>query len=344
MSTANLDSADLKAVTSGGLIREDVMNKIWDISNIPLPCSERMGSDSCDNEYTEWTQDKLQAQNLANAQVDGSTQNAANNTNSGKRLGNHCQISTKTVQVSSRADQSNVIGMGRETAYQVMMRQRELRRDVEGIRLSGQGSVADDGNATPGKAASIFAMCMTNKNNGATGSTPGFNTGTKLFGDIVPGTKRALTETMVRDMAQSIYIAGGDPSIMMTRPELIRKFSEYCFTSSSRIATLTSQAGQEEAPLTAKGAVNVFVTDFGVTLDLIPNRLQPIVAAGVGNVLMADFDYIDEALMYGYKTEELAKVGLSTISMMSVDWTNKVLNEEAMGAILDIDFTVAVTA
>ncbi len=30
MSTANLDSADLKAATRGGLVREDVMEKIWD--------------------------------------------------------------------------------------------------------------------------------------------------------------------------------------------------------------------------------------------------------------------------------------------------------------------------
>lgn len=344
MTTANLDSKDLKSVASGGLIAEDVMNSIWDISNIPLPATERMGSDDADNAYTEWTQDKLGAQNLSNAQVDGSSQNTNNDSATGKRLGNHCQISTKTVQVSSRADASDVIGRGRETAYQIMMRQRELRRDVEGIRLSNQGSVEDDGNTTAGKAASIFAMIKSNVSNGATGSTPGFNTGTKLFGSIVAGTKRALTETLVRDMAQSIYIAGGDPSVLMARPEVIRKFSEYCFSSSARIATLTSEGGQGDGPLTAKGAVNVFVTDFGVTLDLIPNRLQPTVAAGVSNVLIADFEYIDEAFMRGYQTEELAKVGLSTISMMSVDWTNKILNEEACGAILDIDQTLAVTA
>lgn len=344
MSTANLDSADLKGVQSGGLINEDVMQQIWDISHIPLPCTERMGSDSASNEYTEWTQDKLAAQNLNNAQIDGSAQNTANDAKSGKRLGNHCQISTKTVQVSSRADASDVIGMGRETAYQVMMRQRELRRDVEGIRLSGQGSQEDNGDDEPGKAASIFAMCKTHNNVGAGGSVPGFDNATKVVGAVVAGTKRGLTETMVRDMCQDIYIAGGDPSVFMARPEIVRKFSEYCFTSSARIATLTTQAGQDEGPLTAKGAVNVFVTDFGVTLDLIPNRLQPTVAAGVSNILIGDFEYIDEAMLRGYQTEELAKVGLSTISMMSVDWTNKILNDEAIGGIFDIDHTVDVAA
>lgn len=53
MSSANLDSADLKAVTKGGLIREDVMNKIWDISKIPLPFTDLIGSDTTNNEYKE---------------------------------------------------------------------------------------------------------------------------------------------------------------------------------------------------------------------------------------------------------------------------------------------------
>jgi len=39
--TTALASSDLKAVAAGGLIREDVMNKIWDISKIPLPFTLR---------------------------------------------------------------------------------------------------------------------------------------------------------------------------------------------------------------------------------------------------------------------------------------------------------------
>lgn len=344
MSTANLDSADLKAVPSGGLIREDVMNQIWDISNIPLPCSDRMGSDSVDQEYSEWTQDKLQAPNLANARVDGSAQNTTNDTNNGKRLGNHCQISTKTVQVSSRADVSDVIGMARETAYQIMQRQRELKRDVEAITLSGQGSIADDGNTVAGLAGSIFTFLTSNANHGVGGSATGFNNATKVTASVVAGTKRGLTETFVRDMAQSIYTLGGDPSVFMGRPAMIRKFSEYCFTSSSRIATLTAPVDQGDGAVTAKGAVNVFVTDFGVTLDLIPNRLQPVVSAACSHMLMADFEYIDRGYLRGYQTEPLAKVGLSEINMISVDWTLKILNEEAIGAIYDLDETIAVVA
>ena len=37
MSTANLDGADLAAVNLGGLINEDVMQQIFDISDIRYP-------------------------------------------------------------------------------------------------------------------------------------------------------------------------------------------------------------------------------------------------------------------------------------------------------------------
>ena len=93
MSTANLDSADLKAVTAGGLIREDVMNKIFDISKIPLPFTDLVGSTTAKNEYIEWTTDELAAPNTANAVVDGSDA-TGNDTVTGHRVGNHHQIST----------------------------------------------------------------------------------------------------------------------------------------------------------------------------------------------------------------------------------------------------------
>ena len=342
MASTNLDSADLKGVLAGGWIHEDLMDKIFDISTIPLPLTQMIGKGSCENEYEEWSTDKLAAPNLANKVVDGANQDTINNTATGKRLGNHCQISTKVVQVSSRADASDTV-QARALAYQVMMRQKELRRDVEAISLTGQASVADDGSAVPGQTAGIAAFMSSHNNMGATGAVPGFQTGTKLITAITQGTKRALTETIVRDMAQAIYQDGGDPSVLMSVPSVIRKFSEYCFTSSARIATLTSNVGQDESPATGKGSVNVFVTDFGVTLDLVPNRLQQDVGAGVANAFMLDPSTLSMDYLRGYQTEPLAKKGLSEIRMMSVDWQVHVFNADADGLIGDIDYTVPVT-
>jgi hypothetical protein len=344
MATTNLDSNDLKTVTKGGLIREDVMNQIWDISKIPLPLTDIIGTESSKNEYKEWTLDKLAAPDTTNAVVDGADA-TGNNTVLGNRVGNHHQISQKVVRVSFRADASDVIGRTKELSYQVMRRQQELRRDVEAITLLNQASLADDGNTTAGKAGGLPSWLASHNYGGTAG---GFSTSTGLTVARIPTANRALTETLVRDAVQAVYVDGGDPTVMMSIPGVIRKFSEYLFTSSARVATLMSDQGKSAEKATALGSVNVFVTDFG-TLKLVPNRLQPMHKDSGGSVDVADVFILDPtylALSYlkGYRTEDLAKIGLSEQKQMSVDWTLIVNTERSHAIIGDINPASAVTA
>ena len=215
------------------------------------------------------TTDELQAPNLANAVIDGSDATGTD-TATGLRVRNQHQISTKVVKVSYRADASNTIGRAKELSYQLMRRQQELRRDVEAIALSNQASVADDGNTIAGKVGGLPSWLATNSLNGTAG---GFNLGTKLTVGRTAGVKQALSETAIRDMVESVYTNGGDVTKLMSIPGVIRKFSEYLFTSSARVAALQSDQGKSREKAAALGAVNVFVTDFG-TLTMVPNRLQ----------------------------------------------------------------------
>jgi hypothetical protein len=342
MSTANLDSADLKAVTYKGLIREDVMNRIFDISRIPLPFTDMVGSDTHKNEYTEWTLDVLATPDVTNAVVDGSDA-SGNNTVLGNRVGNHSQISQKVVRVSFRADASDVIGRTKETSYQVMRRQQELRRDVDAICLQNQASVSDDGGSTAGKVGGLPTWLSSHNYGGTAG---GFSGSTGLTVARIPTAARALTETLVRDAVQAVYQDGGDPTVMMSIPGVIRKFSEYLFTSSARVATLMSDQGKSSEQATALGSVNVFVTDFG-TLKLVPNRLQQkhtdSGSTSVADVFILDPSYLSISYLKGYRTEDLAKTGLAENKQMSVDWTLKVLTEKSMAIIGDINPASAVT-
>lgn len=346
MTTANLDADDLRKVPANGWINEDVMQQIIDISKIELPLTQRAGTSPVSNKYSEWNEDALRDPDVTNAKVDGQDTITANDTKTGTRLGNYAQICTKTVQISTRSAAVDSIGNSGSLGYQVSRRTDECRRDVEAIALTMQGSVEGDADAnTPPKTAGIFAYFKTNVNLPADGVVGGFNTGTKLIVAPTPGTKRGLTETMVRDMVEMVYLSNGDPNIMMTRPKLCRLFSEYCFTAEARIGTLMSDIGQDKSPSVAKGSVNVFEADFGIVLTLIPNRLQPEVGAKgskVSNVLIADFEYIKLGYLKGYATEPLAKTGLSSKAQISVDWMTKVLCEKASGAIYTIDETVAV--
>ena len=339
MSTANLDSADLKGVDVNGLIREDVMNKIWDISKIPLPFTDMIGSGTAKNELKEWTTDELAAPDYANAVVDGDDA-TGNNTATGLRVGNHHQISDKVVRVSYRADASDTIGRTKELSYQLMRRQQELRRDVEGIALLNQASVADDGDSTAGKVGGLPTWLATNNVNFAT--APGFSTSTSL---TVAGTTTAdgitLTEGDIRDTVQSIYQEGGNATKLLAVPAVIRQISEYLFTSSARVATLMSDQGKSSEKATALGAVNVFVTDFG-TLTMVRSRLHacygaayatPGLTAANSDVFILDPEYLSLCYLKGYRTDTLAKTGLAENRQMSVDWSLIVNTEKAHGLI-----------
>ena len=301
MSTSNLDAADLKSVAAGGLIREDVMNKIFDISRIPLPFTDMIGTESSDNSYKEWTIDALSQADVTNAVVDGSDA-SGNDTATGARIGNQHQIAQKTVRTSYRVDASNVIGRAKELAYQLTRRQQELRRDVDAILLKNQASVADDGGSAAGNLGGLPSWLVTNQASGygygSGGAVGGFNTGTKLTVARTPSTSaRALTETFLRDSVQDVFLQGGDPSIFMAVPSVVRKLSEYMFTSSARVATLMSDTEGAKQAAVAMGSVNVFVTDFG-TLKLVPNRLQPFepIGSSLTNGLTAGVIYVVNAV------------------------------------------------
>lgn len=346
MADSNLDAADLAAVEFNGLINEDVMQQIWDISNIPLPFTDRIGSDGTENAYTEWTQDRLQDVDLDNAEIDGDDTIGNQDTNLGARVGNQHQISTKTVKVSTRARSSNGIGFADALSRQVMMRQRELRRDVEAISLFPQASVADDGSTTAGRVGTFPSWLVTTTERGVGGADGGFASG--VVAVPVAGEGRAITETLVRDISQGVWEQGGNPTVGMSVPDVIRQLSNYMFTESARIATLQRQE-QGSGAATAIGAVNVFLTDFGVTLELVPNRLQQTYQSTdgapipVADFLVIDPEFVRQGFLHGYRVEDLAKTGLADNRQMAVDWTLKILNEEAHGVISDIDPSLPAT-
>ncbi len=336
--------ADLANIPRDGLINEEVMQQIWDISNIPLPFSDRCGSMSVGNSYHSWTQDRLSDPDTDNAVVDGADQ-AQNDAKGGKRVGNHCQISTKRVSVTTRARNSNTIGRADELAYQVARRQIDLRRDREAILMLNQASVADDNDTIPGRLGGLPSWYETNTQFGVGGSAGGYNTGTGLTVAYTPGTAAPLSEGTLRDLIQSAYQQGNEDGgyIGMSTPDCIRRISEYMFTDTARIATLQSDQMKSQEKAAALGTVNLFITDFG-SLELVPNRIQQPVAADTAELHILRMNLLRCSFLHGYKVEPLAKTGLADKRMMSVDGSLAVLNEEGIAMYADIDTSAAMVA
>jgi len=337
-------SADLKGLAHGGLINPDIMQNIIDILDIDLPLTSRIGTpDQVDNSYTEWVQHTYGAPVLTNAAVDGADASAYN-ANPGVRVGNQCQISRKVIAVTTRARNSDVIGTSDEFAEQLMRQTEQLRRDVEAISFLNQASVADNGDAIAGKIGGLNAWLTTNAERGALGVDGGFAAGTVAAATL--GTVRALSETDIRDVCEMIYNQGFNPTLLMGRPALIRKISEYMFSDTAKIAVQQTETGKTGASV-AVGSVKVFITDFDVELMFTPNRLQPYMNPGTNtndSLFILTPEYLRHGHLHGYRVEPLAKLGLADRSQVAVDWTLKVLAEQAQGVVADIDATLAMVA
>ena len=354
MSTANLDGADLAAVNLGGLINEDVLQKIFDISDIPLPFTQMIGSGSHENEFNEWTMDRLADPDLSNAVVDGADAGTDDST-SGIRVANHSQISQKTLRVSTRAQDSGTIGFANSLAYQVMMRSNEARRDAEAIMLSVQASLADDGAAVAGLSAGlgawivgtdIFGTATLSADRGALGADGGWlDTPTDgLVAAPTAGTTRALSLSTIQDVLQSVWALGGDPTVLMARPEVIRPLSTFMFTSSAQIATLDRDTKGEMSAAEALMSVNVLITDFGVTVKMIANRLQQVAFTDNDNVYIITPSMALQSFLSGWSVAPLARTGTADNRQVSADWSLKILNWESFGVVADIDATAPVVA
>ena len=136
----------------------------------------------------------------------------------------------------------------------------------------------------------------------------------------------------------------------MVLPALKTKISEYLFTSSARVGTITTETGQSKSQSTAVGAIDVFVSDFGV-LEIKPNRFQLDYAdqasyggAGDCDVFILDMEYWSISYLRNYRTEAIAKDGDADNRQMLVDWTVCSKNEAASALIADVDSALAMTA
>lgn len=338
---------DFSSVDFNGTIREDVMDQIWDISDFPMPFSDMVGSNTAENHYHEWVEDELDDPTVGGWVADGADSDK-DDSKLGARLGNHTGILTKEVKVSQAAQDANSIGSIASLGYQVMQRQKELRRDYESNFLGLQGNTADSGDGvTPGVPAGL-ATQLTQYDTGSGATGGGFSAG--VWTEITPGARVALTETMIRDACQFAWYDGGNPTCIMSVPHVIRALSEYMFTSSSRIATLTRETEKIDkgGAAMAVGSVNVFLTDFGVTVDMIANRLQATykdssTTDDAAAVYVIDPAYIDISWLTGFTVDELAKTGLSDKRLMHANGTVCALNRNAGRVLLDIDPTAAVT-
>lgn len=357
---AALDAkTDLAGVTVGGAINEDVMQKIWDISRIPLPFTDAVGTGRVSAAQYDWVVDKLataaqnkwvETANFSTTTASGVTDFADSATAVTARLRNHIQVSVKAISVSEMANAVSSVGGSGGLEYNLMVAQQELKRDIEFSALGNYASVAGNGASTApvtaGFAAAVQDQTTPTRNLCDTSGTQGgWNSGTSVFDAYTPGTKRALTEAKLRDLCQALYTGGcGGPDQTLTAmcaPTIKRTISQYMYTSSARIAQLVKDVG-DSSQAVAQGSVEIFITDFG-TLKLVPNRFMGDLGTNQYGLYVFDPNYFELVYLRGVNTTAGAKLGLVERRIVNAYWGTR-FNPECIGAILDIDDAAAMTA
>lgn len=332
-----VDRYDL--ATKGDNAREDLSNIIYNISPTETPFMSNAGRGTATNTLTEWLIDELADPDTDNKHIDGDDF-AGQASVDGARVGNYCQISKKMMVVSRRANKVDKAGRKSELAYQLAKKSKELKRDMESILLNNQVAAAGNSTTAP-TLAGLPAWLRTNTDRGSGGADPALSSTT--YGQpttaATDGTARALDEQTLLGLIGEIYQEGGDPGVIMMYPTVKQKFSQYMFGTSARIATPYQDHGaNSKGGVTAIGAVDVYVSDFGV-LDVVPNRFQRD-----KDVFILDMEYWAVSYLDGFKTEEIAKTGDSEKRQVLVDYSLCSKNEAASGIFADINPALAMLA
>jgi hypothetical protein len=302
-------------------IREDLSNIITNIAPEETPYMSNIGRESISNSLFEYQTDTLAAA-AANKQIEGDDVASFDAVTATVRLQNYAQISRKTIILSATEEVVNKAGRRSELAYQIAKRSAELKRDQEFTMLNGAVAAAGSTSVARG-TASLGAWVKTNVDKQTDGTNPSYTTLPNSA--RTDGTVRTFTETILKNVIQQVWAAGGAPKILMTGPVNKQRVSGFSGIASSRF-----NINGGEKPATLIGAVDLYVSDFG-TVAVIANRFQRERDAWV-----LDPEYAKMVVLRPYQQVELAKTGDAEKRMLLVEWGHKVLAENAHGLAADL--------
>lgn len=298
--------------------REDLSNIIYRIDPTDTPFMSGIERETATATNHEWQTQSLAAAASNNYQAEGDdvTADAVTVT---VRLGNICQISRKSAQVSGTQQAVVHAGRGNELDYQVMLKGLELKRDME-TTLCGVNQAKSS--SDPRKTASVLSWIKTNTSMGTAGSpaNPAAADGT---GTRTDGTQRAFTEASLKTVLNSIWTNGGKPNVIMTGA-----FNKQVFSTFVGRATPTEDTKSKKIV----ASVDAYESDFGV-LKVTANRFQR-----ARDVLVLETEKWAMATLKGRNmlSIPLARTGDSERRAVVTEYALVARNEKSSGGVFDL--------
>ena len=302
-------------------IREDLSNIITNIAPEETPYMSNIRKESISNSLFEWQTDTLAAA-ATNKQLEGDDVTSFDSVTATVRLQNYAQISRKTIVLSATEETVNKAGRKSELAYQIAKRSSELKRDQEFTFLNGAIAAAGSTSVARG-TASLQAFIKTNVDMQTNGSSPSYTT--LPNSSRTDGNVRTFTETILKNVIQQVWTAGGTPKILMVGPVNKQRVSGFSGIASSRF---NIDGGAR--PATIIGAADIYVSDFG-NVSVIAQRFQR-----ERDAFVIDPEYAGVVTLRPYQQIELAKTGDAEKRMLIVEYGHKVYAENAHGIAADL--------
>lgn len=299
--------------------REDLSDVIYRIDPTETPFMSGIARETATAVNHEWQTQALAQASGSNAQLEGDDI-AADAATPTVRLGNICQISRKSAQVTGTQQAVVHAGRSNELDYQVMLKGKELKRDMETVIVGTNQAKAAGNTTTARTTASVLSWIKSNTNKG-TGSAadPSAADGTSTRTD---GTQLAFTEARLKDVLSKCWTAGGNPDVIMTGA-----FNKQTFS------TFTGRATPMEDTKSKKivASVDAYESDFG-RLKVVANRFQR-----ARDVLVLEMDKWALAPLKGRNmlSIPLARTGDSERRAVVTEYALVARNEKASGGVFD---------
>lgn len=308
MSTTSTDTYDQVG------IREDLSDDIWNVAPEEVPFSSNCSRSGADSTKFEWQTDDLAAVSGSTA-VEGADAVFAPASPT-VRLDNQTAILEKTAKISGTLEATDRAGRGREMAYQVVKRGKEIKRDFEHqlVGLARAKVVGDD--STARVTASYQSWVATNRNADGAGPT---GDGSDAPTD---GTQRVFDESMLEDVIDSCWNEGGDPDVIMAGSFNKRKITNFSGNS--------SEQNLERAGKKIINAVSLYESDYGL-MKVVPNRF-----VRARDVLVYQSDMWKIRVLRGMKNTPIAKTGDADKRQVLMEAGLEACNEKASGIIADL--------
>jgi len=296
--------------TSG--LAEDFEDIINNISPTDTPLYTMAKKKKAAGRYHEWQTDTLEAA-AANAQQEGDDASFATLAGT-TTLGNYCQISRKTAQISGTLETVKKYGRKSQMAYEMMKAGKALKRDMEYALVRNQASASGTARATGGLECWIAGNAQKNTGN-TTFSVRGFASASVTA--PVDGTATTFAEADLKTAIGLAWADGGDPSVLM-----MSAVNKNRFDSFAGIATKYNEVkGSSQATVT--GAADMYVSSFGNHMVKLNRHMRDTAVLGI------DPDYVSVAFLRPIQNKPLAPTGDSEKRMILSEYCLVVDNPDA---------------